>query len=182
VTPLETRAEFFKALAHPSRILIVNLCRAKARHTEELAQLLQLTNGTTSHHLKLLEGAGILQATRDGHYQNYAVRRQALEPSLERLLELPLPEPMHDDPWKQKILRDFLHRGRLKTIPAQRKKRDVVLEFLAQSFEPGTHYPESQVNTMLEEYHEDSATLRRELIGAGWLARASGVYWRNQDT
>jgi ArsR family transcriptional regulator, arsenate/arsenite/antimonite-responsive transcriptional repressor len=178
MSTLEQRAEFFKALAHPSRILIVNLCRVKPRHTEELAHLLQLTNGTTSHHLKLLETAGILRSTREGHYQNYAVQRAALEPSLEALLDLPLPEPTHDDPWKQKVLRDFLHRGRLKTIPAQRKKRDVILEFFARHFEPGARYPEQQVNELLEEYHEDSATLRRELVGAGLLKREAGVYWK----
>jgi ArsR family transcriptional regulator, arsenate/arsenite/antimonite-responsive transcriptional repressor len=178
VNPLEQRAEFFKALAHPSRILIVNLCRAKPRHTEELAHLLQLTSGTTSHHLKLLENAGILRATREGHYQNYAVQRASLEPSIEALLDLPLPEPTHDDPWKQKVLRDFMQRGRLKTIPVQRKKRDVILEFLARRFEPSTRYPEREVNVILEEYHEDSATLRRELIGSGLLQREAGVYWK----
>ncbi len=175
---LEEKAEFFKALAHPSRILIVNLCRAQPRHTEELAHLLQLTGGTTSHHLKLLEGAGVLTPTRDGHYQNYALRKDLLGQTLKGLLDAPLPPPSHDDPWKQKVLRDFMERGRLKTIPAQRKKRDVILEFLAQGFEPGAHYPEAEVNTILEEYHPDSATLRRELVGAGWLARDKGVYWR----
>jgi ArsR family transcriptional regulator, arsenate/arsenite/antimonite-responsive transcriptional repressor len=49
---LEARAEFFKALGHPSRVLIVNLCRAKTRHTEELSAILGITPATTSHHLK----------------------------------------------------------------------------------------------------------------------------------
>jgi ArsR family transcriptional regulator, arsenate/arsenite/antimonite-responsive transcriptional repressor len=178
MTSLEERAEFFKALAHPSRILIINLCRVKPRHTEELAQLLGLTSGTTSHHVKLLEGSGILNAARDGHYQNYSVIEHRFEPKLRQLLDAPLPVATHNDPWKQKVLRDFIERGRLKTIPAQRKKRDVILEFLTERFEPGTRYAEKQVNTLLEEYHEDSATLRRELVGAGLLQRENGVYWR----
>ena len=39
----ETQAELFKALSHPSRLLILGLCRQRSRHTEELAGLLQTT-------------------------------------------------------------------------------------------------------------------------------------------
>jgi hypothetical protein len=39
-------------------------------------------------------------------------------------------------------------------------------------------YPEKQVNEILARYHEDTATLRREMIGYRMLARAGGEYWR----
>jgi hypothetical protein len=39
-------------------------------------------------------------------------------------------------------------------------------------------YREVEVNEMLKPYHPDTATLRRELVGAGLLQREQSVYWR----
>jgi DNA-binding transcriptional ArsR family regulator len=40
---LNARAELFKALGHPARLLILNLIRMKPRHGEELAVILHLS-------------------------------------------------------------------------------------------------------------------------------------------
>jgi len=66
--------------------------------------------------------------------------------------------------------------GRLKQIPAQRKKRVIVLQQLVRQFEPERAYPEKDVNTILREAHEDVATLRRELVNYGFMTREGGVY------
>ncbi|MFC6660855.1 DUF2087 domain-containing protein [Deinococcus multiflagellatus] len=76
------------------------------------------------------------------------------------------------------MLRAFLKDGRLSTLPAQRKKRDVILHELAGLFEPGRRYPEREVNAVLGEVYGDVFTLRREMVGLGVLAREAGVYWR----
>lgn len=68
--------------------------------------------------------------------------------------------------------------GRLTRIPAQRKKRDVILQELASLFEPGRTYTEREVSDRLAEYHPDFFTLRRELVGLGLLARENSIYWR----
>jgi hypothetical protein len=41
-------------------------------------------------------------------------------------------------------------------------------------------YSEKQVNEMLNRFHEDTATLRRELVGYGLMGRegGGGEYWR----
>jgi hypothetical protein len=39
-------------------------------------------------------------------------------------------------------------------------------------------YSEKQVNTILKRYHDDVATLRRELVENGLMAREAGRYWR----
>ncbi|MCE7861844.1 MAG: DUF2087 domain-containing protein, partial [Chloroflexi bacterium CFX2] len=41
-------------------------------------------------------------------------------------------------------------------------------------------YSEKRVNEILSGYHEDTATLRRELVGAGLMKRegGGGEYWR----
>ena len=78
-----------------------------------------------------------------------------------------------------KVLRTFLRDGRLVRIPAQQSKRLVILEHLAQQFEPGVHYPERTVNTVLARFHPDTAALRRYLVDHGLLDRADGEYWRS---
>jgi hypothetical protein len=71
--------------------------------------------------------------------------------------------------------------GRLKAIPAQRKKFLAVLHYLVQSFEPDTRYSEKEVNRILEQFHEDTATLRRSMIDNRLMARERGIYWRLED-
>ena len=85
--------------------------------------------------------------------------------------------------WEQKILDTFFDGERLIRIPAKRKKRDVILRWLREKFEPGIEYPEAEVNRIVRRYHADCATLRRELFEPGYLHRqgGGGVYWRPTD-
>ena len=71
----------------------------------------------------------------------------------------------------------FLIDGRLDRIPAQEKKRLVVLQFLAETdFEPDRSYPEKEVNQILALRHPDSASLRRYLVDLGYMERSASVY------
>src|SRR4051794_8194695 len=81
-------------------------------------------------------------------------------------------------PEQAEVLRNFLVDGRLTSIPAQRSKRRVVLDFLSQQFEPGQAYPERDVNMKLGLYHRDYAALRRYLVDEEFLERRDGFYWR----
>jgi hypothetical protein len=77
------------------------------------------------------------------------------------------------------ILRSFFDAdGRLVTVPARWGKRLVVLDQLAQRFEPGERYSETEVNNRLREAQVDVALLRRYLVDEGFLSREAGVYWR----
>jgi hypothetical protein len=77
----------------------------------------------------------------------------------------------------RRILRSYLDQGRLKTLPAQKAKRIVVLRFLAATaFEPGVAYPEREVNQRLALRHPDVASLRRYLVDEGLVERDAGVY------
>jgi hypothetical protein len=90
------------------------------------------------------------------------------------------PEPTPDgvSPEAVKVLRAFVRDGRLVSIPTVRSKRLVVLDRLAQEFEPGQHYSEPMVNLVLGRWHADTAALRRYLVDEGFLDRADGTYWR----
>jgi hypothetical protein len=77
------------------------------------------------------------------------------------------------------ILERALPAGRLAALPTKHAKRLVVLDHIAQRFEPGVHYTEHQVNAALRPLNEDVATLRRWLVDTGMLDRADGTYWRS---
>ncbi|MBD0323882.1 MAG: DUF2087 domain-containing protein, partial [Aldersonia sp.] len=66
--------------------------------------------------------------------------------------------------------------------PAQETKRRLVLDRVAQSFEPGRRYPERDVDAVLATWTSgadvDRVTLRRFLVDDGFLDRAEGEYWR----
>lgn len=83
--------------------------------------------------------------------------------------------------WSEKereILGRFFSGTRLTEIPAMKYKRRVVLERLAQEFEPGLRYQERDVNFTLQLFYADYAALRRYLVDEGLMSRAEGVYWR----
>lgn len=69
--------------------------------------------------------------------------------------------------------------GRLSSLPAKRSARLPILERLAESFEPNRIYPEKEVNAVLRGFHDDVASLRREMVGVGLFVRTTdGVYKR----
>ena len=80
------------------------------------------------------------------------------------------------------MLRAFVRDGRLLSIPTARAKRLVVLDVIAQEFEPGQRYSESMVNLVLGRWHADTAALRRYLVDEGFLDRADRQYWRTGGT
>jgi hypothetical protein len=83
------------------------------------------------------------------------------------------------DAFEQKTLRDFIKDNRLVAIPVNRKKRLVILGWLAGQIEPNTDLPEREVNDLLARFHPDFATLRRDLVDFGFLTRDHGIYRRD---
>lgn len=80
---------------------------------------------------------------------------------------------------RQQVLDLAFDNGRLVHLPAKRSKRLIVLDELAQQFEPGRRYDEREVNAVLRRFDDDTATLRRYLVDDGFLDRAAGDYWRS---
>jgi hypothetical protein len=72
--------------------------------------------------------------------------------------------------------------GRLASIPTKHAKLLVVLDHLAQRFEPGAVYTEAEVNAVLNEFHPDHAALRRYLVENDFMTREDGRYWRSGGT
>jgi predicted transcriptional regulator len=181
----EELVSFFKALADSNRLKIVGLLAEKAYSVEELAALLQLKPSTVSHHLSKLSEAGLVRSHAESYYSVYQLDKQMLEEKRRTMFsqtELSTVAAEVDvDAYDAKVVRDFTRRdGSLKTIPAQRKKLDAILRHVVKSFDVGKRYSEKSVNEILSKFHEDTATLRRELVGARLMKRegGGGDYWR----
>jgi ArsR family transcriptional regulator len=68
------KAEFFKALAHPIRIRILEILRAHARSVQELQAELGLDQSTVSQQLAVLRAKNIVTARKEGTTVWYTVR------------------------------------------------------------------------------------------------------------
>ena len=80
-------------------------------------------------------------------------------------------------------LRAFISRGRITAIPARRARRRLLLNQVAQAFEPGRRYPEAAVDEVLKQVFDDHCALRRYLVDEQFMSRtAAGVYWRAGGT
>ena len=170
---------FFKAMANESRLRIVGLLAQRERTVQELAEVLGLKEPTISHHLTVLKDLGVVSVRPEGVMRWHALNAGALTAMNRRLLDGDAAAMAPEADWEDRIMAAFVDGdGRLKAIPASRRKRWVVLKWLARLFEDARHYPEAAVNEILQARHWDSATLRRELIGHGMMAREAGVYWR----
>ena len=86
------------------------------------------------------------------------------------------------EPQRAVLSRFLTDEGRLHTMPVKRTKRLIVLDYVAQCFEPGRTYAESEVNDALLRFHDDYAALRRYLVDEQFLAREANVYWRSGGT
>ena len=81
--------------------------------------------------------------------------------------------------YEEKVLRAFIRDDRLVSIPAQERKRLVILAYLRdRCFVEDRAYPEAEVNQRLALLHPDVAALRRGLVDAGLMTRAAGEYHR----
>ena len=80
-------------------------------------------------------------------------------------------------------LRAFIRDGRILALPAKRTRRRLLLDQVAQAFEPGRRYPEAEVDQVLKEVFDDHCALRRYLIDEEFMSRtAAGLYWRAGGT
>jgi hypothetical protein len=181
-TEIAALLRFFKALAHESRLRLLGFLAQRARTVQELASLLGLTEPTTSHHLGLLREAGLVTFRVEGNLHWYDFQASELAPLAKSVLSRQNVAHWAGQARAEKpdrLIQNYLESdGRLRLIPASRKKRYPVLAWLAEHFDLDRRYREAEVNQILQTRYWDSATLRRELIGYRMLAREKGVYWR----
>lgn len=173
---------FFKALADESRLKILSFLANQECSVEELAVLLQLREPTISHHLAKLKEVNLVVMRPEGNTRLYQLDGGTLQ-SVTRDILTPeniasWVEDKDIEAWERKILHTYIEGDRLKEIPSSRKKRFIILKWLANKFEVGLEYPEALVDETLKRYYPDFASIKQELIDYQLLQRENGIYWR----
>ncbi|MGB9382490.1 metalloregulator ArsR/SmtB family transcription factor, partial [Candidatus Binatus sp.] len=184
--PPEIMLQFCKAMADESRLKIVGLLSTAEHSVQQLASMLALKEPTVSHHLAVLKQLDLVGMRADGNFRWYRLNDEVLGRisravfSRDSIARLAVSAAAGGA--ERKVLDNFVDGDRLLEIPVSYKKRLVILRWLIAFFEPDNSYTESQVNAILKLHHHDCATLRREMIGCGMLARDKGIYRRRPES
>ncbi|MEA2002755.1 MAG: DUF2087 domain-containing protein [Actinomycetota bacterium] len=172
---IEDPAALIRLVADPLRLAILGRAAEGSLVLDEIAGSFATPKKKVAEAVGKLRAAGLI--TDDLRLNDENLRMVAAR--------LPSPEAaaaaVTDGPWsddERDVLRRFFSGTRLTSIPSAKHKRLIVLERLAQEFEPGLRYQERDVNFTLQLFHADYAALRRYLVDEGLLTRADGVYWR----
>jgi hypothetical protein len=182
----EMMLQFCKAMADESRLKIIGLLSTAEHSVQQLASILELKEPTVSHHLGMLKQLGLVRLRADGNFRWYRLNEEVLGQisrsvfSRDNIARLATSAGARSA--ERKILDNFVDGQRLREIPVSYKKRLTILKWLVGFFEPGISYTESQVNAILKPHHQDCATIRREMIGCGMLAREKGIYHRRPES
>lgn len=179
----ETEAiALFKCLSDKSRLQILKSLAMEDMYVERLAERLGISASTVSFHLKKLTDAGAVTSYKSQYYTMYSLKKDIFETSILDILQARSDEAdlqaQRDQKYRQQVIDTFFEYGKLKTIPAQRKKERIVLEVIVQAFEYDRKYTEREVNIIIADFHDDFCAIRRDMISEKLLARDSGLYWR----
>ena len=75
----EARAKIIKAMAHPTRLFIVDeLCKSGKKCVCELTEMVGADMSTISRHLAVLKGAGLVEDEKRGSMVYYRLRVQCI--------------------------------------------------------------------------------------------------------
>jgi ArsR family transcriptional regulator len=85
VETAERRSKFFKALADETRLRILRLLEVREMCVCEVMVALDLTQPTASHHLGLLENAGLVKDRKEGKWVFYSITNPELLENIHRL-------------------------------------------------------------------------------------------------
>ena len=166
---------YLRLALDPLRLAVLGRAAAGPVDVEALAADLDAPARKVLKAVGSLREAGLLT---DG----LELDREALRTIATALPQAGVADPeLVEGPWSEEeavVLSRFFSGTRLTSVPSAHAKRRLVLERLAQEFEPGLRYSEREVTLTLEAFHEDPTSLRRYLVDEGFLSREGGVYWR----
>jgi hypothetical protein len=169
--------DFVKAMASAERLRVIGaLVRGRATQAE-IAEQLHLPVRDVYNHLAFLVYVNVVRE-EDGVYE---LDEKAVETLARGQFEGKRPQYEEKNEDVRKVLKAYLKEdGTIKQLPQEEKKMEIILHFIVDAFPFDTTFTEKEVNTILRRFHVDTATLRRNLIDYGLMARESdgSKYWR----
>jgi hypothetical protein len=187
---LDKVVAYHKALADATRIKLLILLAEGEQNGQVLAEKLGVTPATITHHATKLREASLINERREkntiyfslNHYfiksnasaaEQLIYRNKGEEERVEKVEE----ERIR---LKETVVRNFFTAdGRLKHMPAQLKKKLIVLEHMVSKLVLGEKYSEKEINTFIKDFHDDFATIRREFIMHQFMFREADIYELN---
>jgi biotin operon repressor len=177
--------DFHKALGDLTRLRIIALLQQGPLHGQAIAGKLGLKAPTITHHMAKLREIGLIKERRDKNTIYFSLNTKILEMNAKAILtvgtggEANMEMSVTAEERASIISNFFTKDGKLKNYPAQRKKKLVVLEHMVKGLKFGKVYQEKEINEFLKQFHEDYATLRRELIMCQFMYRENNQYELN---
>ena len=171
---------FVKAMASADRLRIVGLLSQGSKRAAEIAEALGMHPSDVMRHLEQLTSS-VVVSEADGVYElNEKAIESLARGQFEGRRPVYVPEEDQEEDVR-KVLKAYLNAdGTIRQLPQEGKKMLIILHFILEAFAFDTNYTEKEVNTILRRFHVDTATLRRNLIDYGFMARESDGtrYWR----
>ena len=124
-----------------------------------------------------LEKAGIVFSTRIQPYIIYSINRDMMEQRIGDFIKAVI---QYDDSksYEEKVIDNFFEYGRLKSLPTQIKKREIVVGYIASKFEMNRIYTEKELKSIILDLYDDYCTVKRDLIGMGFIEDLEQNYKR----
>lgn len=181
---LDKIVNFHKTVGDKTRIRIISLLRSGPLHGQAIAGKLGLKAPTISHHLKKLKDIDVVYQRRDKNTIYYYLNESKLKRLAHAIIVVggnAMDEQYAaSEEEKTKIIQNFTDQtGRLERLPAQRKKKLILLEHMLRGLEHGKSYDEKEINDYIQTYYDDYATVRREFVMAHFMYRDKGIYELN---
>ena len=178
----ENAIKLFKCLADKSRLQILKSLTLEDMYVERLAERLNLTPATISFHLRKLSEIDAVTSYKTQYYTMYSLCQDTFAVKILDILREQSDEAdlqaKREQAYRQKVIDAFFEYGKLKSIPAQRKKERIILEVIVDAFEFDRKYTEREVNIIIADFYDDFCTIRRDMIREQLLARNGMEYWR----
>jgi hypothetical protein len=185
---LDKVVAFYKTMGDPTRIRIVAILAKGPLHGQAIAGKLGLSAPTITHHLKKLRDIHVVYDRRVKNTIYFYLNESLINQQAKVFTELlekkgeELEEMVESSIERQKIIENFFTKdGKLKNIPAQRKKKLIVFEHMIRGLKIGEKYEEKQLNEFIKQFHDDYATIRREFIINHYMFRENGIYELNPE-
>lgn len=199
---LDKVVQYHKALADATRMRMLILLAAGELSGGVLAEKLCVSPATITHHAAKLREASLIYERREKNTIYFSLNDYFIKNNAAAAVELIYrnaalqkgdsddmddlnngSEGENDDKnrrIKEAVVKNFFTlEGKLKHVPAQLKKKLMVLETLVLRLEKGRKYTEKELNLFIQQYHDDFATIRREFIMHQYMFRENEIYELN---
>ena len=172
------------ALLDTDRLRIVARLVSAPANRMELAEATGLPHRELIRQLGLLHYFGLVKPVEPAPrhpdpYTPFALNEEAFRAARQSLGKLKGRKPRPTDA-RLMTLETFMPGGKLTVFPRKQEQMLIILDEVANKFEPNKQYKEQDINVILEEVNEDYCTLRRSLVDYGYLTRQRGVYMKNE--